>query len=69
MCNKKFYYLVEKWYKSNSQDNLDECLLYYLDNYIEEDGNVLFILKHILLTYPKQKAIDVIFFGIGLENK
>lgn len=65
----ELYLLMKRWYNNKQQADMDKCILFYLDHYLFDDGNVLLLFKHILETYDFQTAIDVTFVGFDDDVK
>lgn len=58
-----FFILIEDYYINKNEENLNKCLMYYLDNYDVEYPEMLGVLKFLLDKYNFETVVEFIFIG------
>jgi len=62
------YNLIFDYYRNKSDENLNKILVFWLDNYLDNDPQDLFIIKHLLLLLDFDTMIETVFIGKKIKE-
>ena len=63
------YNLIFDYYRNKSDENLNKILVFWLDNYLDNDPQDLFIIKHLLLLLDFDTMIETVFIGKKIKEE